>query len=391
MSDAFTHNLVHFTRLLRAQGLRGTPETTVAMVEAIEAVGLANRLDTYYALRAVVVARPDEIPLFDQAFDLFFGKGHRWVPPEPIELKVHAHPRMHLITPTTVAADTGGGDDEVDLEEQLGASSITRLAQRDFTDLSPAEYNEVQRLIARMVWQPADARSRRWKASRSGTRPDLRRTLRQMTGPSGDLMPLSMTAPRHRRRPLLVIADVSGSMERYTEMLLYFIHAARGRLGKVEAFVFSTNLHRITRELAHRDPKVALGRVGDAVHDWSSGTLIGEALADFNKNWSRRVVRGGPVALLISDGWDRGDPDLLRREMATFARSVHRVVWLNPLAGRAGFAPETRGMRAALPYVDDFLPVGTLADLSAVVRLLEAVPKRSTRGVARVPHAISSG
>lgn len=205
-----------------------------------------------------------------------------------------------------------------------------------------------------------------------------------MTGPSGDLMPLAMAAPRHRRRPLLVIADVSGSMERYTEMLLYFIHAARGRLGKVEAFVFSTSLHRITRELAHRDPKVALGRVGDAVHDWSSGTLIGDALADFNRNWSRRVGRGGPVALLISDGWDRGDPGLLRNEMAAFARSVHRVVWLNPLAGRVGFAPETRGMRAALPYVDDFLPVGTLADLAAVVRLLESVPKRSTRNGLRV-------
>ena len=380
--------MVHFTRLLRAQGLRGTPETSVAMIEALNAVGLADRDDAYYALRAVVVARPDEIPLFDQAFSLFFGKGRRWAPPEPIELKVHPHRRMHIITPTSVAADTGGFEEEVELDEELGASAVTRLSHRDFTDLSPEEYAQVQRLIVRMVWQPADARSRRWRPSRSGSRPDLRRTLRQMVGPTADLMPLSMTVPRQRRRPLLVIADVSGSMERYTEMLLYFIHAARGRLGKVEAFVFSTHLHRITRELGHRDPKVALGRVGDAVHDWSSGTLIGEALADFNKNWSRRVVRGGPVALLISDGWDRGDPSILRREMATFARSVHRVVWLNPLAGRAGFAPETRGMRAALPYVDDFLPVGTLSDLAAVVRLLESVPKR--KGEAKLMR-VSSG
>ncbi len=376
--------------MLRAQGLRGTPETTVAMMEAIDAVGLTNRDDAYYAMRAVVVARPDETPLFDQAFDLFFGKGHRWTPPEPIELKIHAHPRMHIITPTSVAADTGGTEEDVELDEQLGASAVTRLSQRDFSDLSPQEYADVQRLIARMKWQPSDARSRRWKASRSGARPDLRRTLRQMTGPSGDLMPLSMSTPRQRRRPLLVIADVSGSMERYTEMLLYFIHAAKGRLGRVEAFVFSTNLHRITRELAHRDAKVALGRVGDAVHDWSSGTLIGEALADFNRNWSRRVVRGGPVALLISDGWDRGDPAVLRTEMATFARSVHRVVWLNPLAGRAGFAPETRGMRTALPYVDDFLPVGTLADLAAVVRLLESVPKRSESQGARAAAALAA-
>lgn len=379
MADAFTHNMVHFTRLLRAQGLRGTPETTVALIEAAEAVGLADRDDAYHAFRAVVIGRPDEVPVFDQAFELFFGSGRRWAPMEPLELKVHPHQRMHIIAPTSVAAGVGG-EEEVELDEQLGASASTRLSLRDFTDLSTEEYAQVQRLIARMVWQPADTRSRRWRPSRSGSRPDLRRTLRQMTGPAGEMMPLAMSAPKPRRRPLLVLADVSGSMERYTEMLLYFIHAARGRLGKVEAFVFSTHLHRITRELAHRDPKVALSRVGDAVHDWSSGTLIGEALGDFNRNWSRRVVRGGPVALVISDGWDRGDPEVLRVEMAAFARTVHRVVWLNPLAGRAGFAPETRGMRAAMPYVDDFLPVGTLADLAAVVRLLETVPrKRSPR------------
>jgi uncharacterized protein with von Willebrand factor type A (vWA) domain len=375
MADAFTHNMVHFTRLLRAQGLRGTPETTVALIEAAEAVGLADRDDAYHAFRAVVIGRPDEVAVFDQAFELFFGSGRRWAPMEPLELKVHPHQRMHIIAPTSVAAGVGG-EEEVELDEQLGASASTRLSLRDFTDLSTEEYAQVQRLIARMVWQPADTRSRRWRPSRSGSRPDLRRTLRLMTGPAGEMMPLAMSAPKPRRRPLLVLADVSGSMERYTEMLLYFIHAARGRLGKVEAFVFSTHLHRITRELAHRDPKVALSRVGDAVHDWSSGTLIGEALADFNRNWSRRVVRGGPVALVISDGWDRGDPDVLRVEMAAFARTVHRVVWLNPLAGRAGFAPETRGMRAAMPYVDDFLPVGTLSDLAAVVRLLETVPRR---------------
>jgi hypothetical protein len=379
MADAFTHNMVHFTRLLRAQGLRGTPETTVALIEAAEAVGLADRDDAYHAFRAVVIGRPDEVRVFDLAFELFFGSGRRWAPMEPLELKVHPHQRMHIIAPTSVAAGVGG-EEEVELDEQLGASASTRLSLRDFTDLSTEEYAQVQRLIARMVWQPADTRSRRWRPSRSGSRPDLRRTLRQMTGPAGEMMPLAMSAPKPRRRPLLVLADVSGSMERYTEMLLYFIHAARGRLGKVEAFVFSTHLHRITRELAHRDPKVALSRVGDAVHDWSSGTLIGEALGDFNRNWSRRVVRGGPVALVISDGWDRGDPEVLRVEMAAFARTVHRVVWLNPLAGRAGFAPETRGMRAAMPYVDDFLPVGTLADLAAVVRLLETVPrKRSPR------------
>ncbi len=377
MTEPLLHNLVHFTRYLRAQGLRVVPDTTTDLVNAARAVGLEGRGDAYHAFRAVTVSRPEEIPIFDAAFDLFFGTGHRRPTPiEPIELEVHPRgPRVQVIAQTTVSADLG--DEELsEVSDQVGASAIERLAIRDFSDLTRAELTEVQRVIARMVWRPADAFSRRLAPSSKGRRPDLRRTLRAMTGPARDLMPLAMTAPKPRRRPLLVIADVSGSMERYTEMLLYFVHAARGRLGKVEAFVFSTGLSRITRELRHRDPRVALSRVGSAVHDWSSGTLIGDAFADFNRTWSRRVARGGPVAVVISDGWDRGDPAVLRREFAAFSRSVHRIVWLNPLAGREGFEPQTRGMQAVLPFVDDFMPVGNLADLTAVVRLLESVPKR---------------
>ena len=377
MAEPLTHNLVHFTRYLLAQGLRVVPDTTTDLVDAARAVGLVNRDDAYHAFRAVTVSRPEEIRVFDDAFDLFFGSGRsRIAPIEPIELEVHPRgPRAHITVPTSVNADLRD-QDLSDVSDQVGASAIERLSTRDFSDLTKSEHAEVQRLIARMVWRPADAASRRWARSSRGSRPDLRRTLREMTGPSSDLMPLAMNAPKPRRRPLLVIADVSGSMERYTEMLLYFVHAARGRLGKVEAFVFSTGLSRITRELRHRDPRVALSHVGSAVRHWSSGTLIGGAFADFNRTWGRRVTRGGPVAVVISDGWDRGEPELLRKEIATFARSVHRVVWLNPLAGRAGFEPETRGMRTVLPFVDDFMPVGNLADLTAVVRLLESVPKR---------------
>ncbi len=189
-------------------------------------------------------------------------------------------------------------------------------------------------------------------------------------------MPLALSARRTRKRPLVVIADISGSMERYTELFLYFIHAAQGRLGRVESFVFATRLTRITREMRLRQPAHALLQVGRHVDDWSGGTRIGEALAEFNREWSRRVTRGGAIALIISDGWDTGDPDVLDEEMARLARSMHRVIWLNPLAGRPGFAPETRGMRTVLPYVDNFLAAGSLADLRAVVRLLESVPSR---------------
>jgi uncharacterized protein with von Willebrand factor type A (vWA) domain len=165
-------------------------------------------------------------------------------------------------------------------------------------------------------------------------------------------------------------------MDRYVEMFLSFVHAARGRLGRVEAFVFSTRLTRITRELRRREPSEALRAVAEAVDDWSGGTRIGESLRTFNLHWSRRVTRGGPIVLIISDGWDCGEPDVLRLEMSRLARSVHRVIWLNPLAGRPGYAPETRGMQAALPYVDDFLPAARLRDLGEVVDLLESVPAR---------------
>ena len=195
-------------------------------------------------------------------------------------------------------------------------------------------------------------------------------------------MPLAYAQRRPRKRPLVVLADVSGSMERYTEMFLHFIHAAQGRLGRVEAFVFATRLTRISREIRQRDAFAALRRVGGAVEDWSGGTRIGESLEQFNREWSRRVTRGGAIGLVISDGWDTGSPDVLEREMARFARSMHRVVWLNPLAGRTGYAPETRGMRTVLPYVDDFLPAASLVDLKGVVRLLESVPSHRRRTVA---------
>jgi len=234
-----------------------------------------------------------------------------------------------------------------------------------------------------MVWQPADARSRRWQSSSTGDRPDLRRTFRALRRPEGDLLPLAYQARRQRRRPLLIIADISGSMERYTEMFMYFIHAAQGRLGRVEAFVFSTRLTRISREIRRKSPAQALAGVAAAVQDWSGGTRIGESLERFNRDWSRRVTAGGPVALIISDGWDTGDPELLEREMARFSRSVHRVVWLNPLAGRVGYRPETRGMQAVLPHVDDFLPAASVVDLRHVVRLLESVPSQP-RGLVRV-------
>lgn len=375
-TEPFTDNLVHFARYLRTRGLPVTSETAADLLRAALMVGLDNRDDAYHALRAVTITRPGHQPIFREAWDLFFGSGRSQRVPklDTIEFQTwRRNPTLRVIAPTSTVA----GDEFVEpkeLAEQMGGSYAERLARQDFGELTAEEQEEIRRIMARMIWQPAETVSRRWEPARAGTRPDLRRTLRNLVGSKADLVPLAFSSPRPRRRPLLVLADVSGSMERYVEMLLYFIHAARGRLGQLEAFVFATHLTRITRQVRHRDPRVALTQVSAAVNDWSGGTRIGESLETFNQDWSRRVVRGGPVALIISDGWDRGDPDLLRTQMGIFHRSVHRVIWLNPLAGRTGFAPETQGMRAALPFVDDFLPAANLRDLREVIRVLETVP-----------------
>lgn len=188
-------------------------------------------------------------------------------------------------------------------------------------------------------------------------------------------MPIVRRQRRKRQRPLIIIADISGSMEKYADLFLVFAHAAQRRLDNVEVFTFSTELTRITEDLRRRDTKSALAKVSASVHDWSGGTKIGEALADWNRLWSRRLSRGGPVALILSDGWDCGDPELLQIEIARLARSVHSLVWLNPLAARADYRPATRGMRAVLPQIDHLLPAASVNDLRGVVRLLDTMQR----------------
>lgn len=381
MSDTLTANLVHFVRHLRGRGLSVVPATVEEMAAAVDAVGLARREDVKAAFAAIAVNRPTERAIFDQAFEVFFGLGaatleahEEDVPlPLPEESQTQAtSPVLAEHQPESLEQD----ESAVEMPEQTTASYEERLMHRDFRDLTAREAEDVRRIMSRIVWRPAEAASRRWAASPKGTRPDMRRTMRNLVGPGADMMQLAMSDRKPRRRPLVVLADVSGSMETYTEMFLHFLHAAQGRMGRLETFVFATHLSRITRELRQKLPDVALRQVSAAVDDWSGGTRIGEAVGQFNEEWSRRVTRGGAIGLIISDGWDTGDPERLGREMARFHRSMHRVLWLNPLAGRENYAPETRGMQAALPYIDDLLAAANVLDLREVVRLLESVPAR---------------
>ena len=356
-----------FAQALRRRGMTVTPEQASDMAEALTLVDLSKRSEVYAALRCLAVTDPGHRVPYDEEFRrLFDGRGGR-DPDEGSERRA---------APGAAAAPVLETISEEELEgasAETGASASENAARRDFAELDDAQLAEAKRLVMTMLWQPSDARTRRWAPESRGRRPDMRRTLHGAVGPEGDLLRVEMLRRRVKQRPLIVITDVSGSMERYADVFLVFAHSALQRLRHVEAFAFSTRLTRITDDLRRRDTRASLAAVSRSVTDWAAGTKIGEAIAEWNKTWSRRMCRGGPTALVLSDGWDCGDPDLLSSEMARLSRSVHRVIWLNPLAGRAGYEPTTRGMRAVLPHIDHLLPAASVRDLRGVVRLLESI------------------
>ena len=381
--DIAARNIVVFVRRLRSEGFAVSPQTTTLLVSAIEAVGLANVDDVREACKAVVVTRHSQVDRFDELFDEFFS-GEFVVSLDTMMERMVT--RTETRSPTRLgAAASDSPDDAPDAEEVFevaGGSHGERLMDVDFGELDEDEAATVAAMLDAMTWSPTLVRSRRWRPSASGPVPDLRRTMRLLTGPKGDLMPLAYTERKRKQRPLIVLADISGSMERYSEMLLHFIHGAQHRFSGVESFVFATRLTRITRQLRRRNPTEAIASAARTVPDWSGGTRIGEALGTYNKQWSRRVGGGGPIVLIISDGWDTGEPELLDLEMRRLARTVHRVVWLNPLAGRDGFTPEARGMAAALPHVDDLLAGGTARNLGDLIELLQSASVRGRSAAA---------
>jgi uncharacterized protein with von Willebrand factor type A (vWA) domain len=253
-----------------------------------------------------------------------------------------------------------------DRSEVLRAwSDVEALAGKDFAEFTPAELRVARAALDRLTWNPGWRRTRRWAAGR-GRRFDLRRGMARSVRTGGDLVVLPTRARTRQPRPLVLLCDVSGSMERYTRMLLHFAHALGRRHRRLEVFVFSTALTRITRDIQFDGVDQAVAAASRRVPDWSGGTRIGEALRQFHQRWGRRVLQRGPVVMLVSDGWDRGDPAVLRDQVARLHRSCHRLIWLNPLAGTLDYEPLTRGLVAALPFVDDFLPARTLTDLSGL-------------------------
>jgi hypothetical protein len=385
-------NIMFFARTLRAAGLPIGPGRVIDALKAVEAVGIGTRDDLYWTLHAVFVNRRDQQPLFNQAFHIF------WRNPQLLEKMIQA--MLPSISVPREGADKGeemsrrlaealmgpqGEREGEEAQEQLELDAAMTYSARellqtvDFEKMSAAEIEEAKRIIAAMRLPIMALPTRRFFADRQGRRVDIRATLRASLR-GGGTIPLKYKRPRRRHPPLVVLCDISGSMSRYSRMMLHFMHAITNDRDRVHCFLFGTRLNNITRALRQRDVDLALAKVAAKVEDWSGGTRIGKCLAEFNNTWSRRVLGQGAVVLLVTDGLDREGAAGLAKEMERLHKSCRRLIWLNPLLRFEGYEPKAQGAQAILPHVDDFRPVHNLesmADLGAVlarapVRRLEA-------------------
>jgi uncharacterized protein with von Willebrand factor type A (vWA) domain len=378
MAGRLLANIMYFARTLRAAGLPIGPGKVLAAVEAVRAVGIADRADFYWALHAVFVNRRDQRELFDQAFHIF------WRNPELLEKMMAlmlpairgAEPaeEMNRRLAEALHGGEGSGKDrpretEIEVDATMTFSDRELLRRMDFEKMSTAELAEARAAIRRMVLPLADVATRRFAPDPRGARTDMRATLRAQLR-SGDLWTLKRKRRRRRPPPLVVLCDISGSMSRYSRVFLHFMHAVTNDRDRVYTFLFGTRLTNITRYLRQKDVDLALDKVAVAVEDWSGGTRIGQCLAEFNRRWSRRVLGQGAVVLLITDGLDRDAGLGIGQEMDRLHKSCRRLIWLNPLLRYEGFAPKSLGMRAILPHVDEFRPVHSLESLSELVTAL---------------------
>ncbi|OHV88484.1 vWA domain-containing protein [Mesorhizobium sp. ORS 3428] len=373
-------NIVYFARTLRKAGMRVGPASVKDAIEAVLAAGIGSRDDFYWTLHAVLVSRHEDHPVFDEAFRLF------WKSRELIEKM------LAMFSP--VAPDTSEKQKpraaenrvsqamfeghnknqpvrevpEIEVDARLTFSGNEVLRAKDFAQMDAAEMAEAKKAIAALRLPFDLVRTRRFKADAQGRRIDPRAMMRFAARTGGALILPKFRSRREVHPPLVVLADISGSMSQYTRIFLHFLHALTEKRRRVHAFVFGTRLTNLTRQMRHRDPDEALAECSMAVKDWSGGTRIGDTLAEFNRLWSRRVLGQGAVVLLITDGLERDDVTGLSGEMERLHKSCRRLIWLNPLLRFDGFEARARGVKAMLPHVDEFRAVhnlDALADLCA--------------------------
>jgi uncharacterized protein len=366
MSPALVPNILLFGRVLRRAGLDVHPGRMLDALTAVEYVGIRSREDLRATLCALLVHRREDVRLFDDAFDLFW-RSH--------DVGEGGLPLFSLgERPRVVAKRVSGSDVGLEIHDvtstdadaprfAAGAYSDAEvLRSKDFAELTDDEIRRAEALLADLGWRLGTRRTRRWTRGTSGA-VDIRRIARVSLKYGGEPIGLPRRYRVEKPRPIVALCDVSGSMERYSHMLLMFLCGMMRGTARAESFLFATRLTRVTWQMTRGRVKHGMAALAGSVQDWGGGTRIGESLRAFNIHWARRVMRSGPIVLIVSDGWDRGDPGLLEREMARLRRRCHRLIWLNPLLGSASYEPLTRGMLAALDHVDEFLPAHNLASL----------------------------
>ena len=381
---------MHFARLLRAAGLRVGSDRVIDCVRALEIAGQhefpLRREDWYWTMSAVLLSRQEQRPIFDQAFRLF------WRDPKLAERmmslmlpqaygragKPEQQQSQRLTDALFSKKEDAPETEKLELEARLTFSSREVLSRMDFDTMSAAELVEAKRMLSQLRLPLPLIRTRRYRVHRAGRRVDLRKTMRESLRDGGDIIPLVRSAPIELHPPLVVLCDISGSMNPYSRMFLHFLHAITNDRDRVAVFVFGTRLTNITRQLRHRDVDVAMQRVADAIKDWSGGTRIGHSLREFNFKWGRRVLGQNACVLLVSDGLDREAGEGLGEEMERLAKSCHRLVWLNPLLRYDKFEARPAGVRAMLPHVDLFLPVHNLKSLVDLARTLSRPLNKET-------------
>jgi uncharacterized protein with von Willebrand factor type A (vWA) domain len=370
---AIVRHVVTFGRVLREVGIEVGPGRIVDAVRGLGAVDLTRQEDVYFTLRQTLVSRHDELELFDRAFVAWFLRG----PVAPLVRSKHERKLASKVARDTL--ESGRSDDDVEVAGEpieLGASAHELVREKDFAEMTAEEFERVRRLMLLIAKTRPLRTSRRRAPDPRGDVLDMRRLLRRCLRSGGDPVDQPWRSRKLVPRKLVVLADVSGSMDSYSRALLLFLHALVGTGQGVEAFAFGTRLTRLTGDLATRDPEAAIARATEQAVDWGSGTRIGEALREFNAVYGRRALSRGAVVVIVSDGWERDDPGLIAKEMAKLARAAYAVVWVNPLKGNPDYQPLAGGMRAALPFVDRFLPGHNLRSLEELAAVLAGIERR---------------
>jgi uncharacterized protein len=367
VATALTARVSALAEYMRLGGAAVGVGELLAAHRALEAVDPSSRRDVFFALRAVMCATRADFALFAEAFAAVFAVED----PGRDPLEQLGRLERAVLPRTGIPMESEGQAEMVDAPVPAAWSEEELLREKDFAEYSDDERALARLLLGRLARRAPQRLSRRTRPTRRRRDiHDLRATVRVSLRHGGELLERRYREQAQRPRRLVLVCDVSGSMTPYARMLLQYLQASVTARTRVEAFVFGTRLTRVTRELAGRDPDRALARAAEHVSDWSGGTRIGAALAELNREHGRRIGRGA-IIVVLSDGWDRGDPDVLAEEMARLRRCAYRVLWLNPLAADPRYEPLTRGMQAALPHVDHLLPGNSIASLEALASLME--------------------